>query len=215
MNFIIYQHPESDSIGIVSRAEWNQGDLVMQGCENLKETFTMPEAIICAKMISGKNGLAFMIGNFITPDILNLVADFHRLFDHPILDEPAIPAKARAEMRYTLLKEELQEFRDALDKHDLVGIADAFADIQYVLAGAVLEFGMGDYFSRLFLEVQRSNMSKACATEHEADLTIEHYSSAYDCYKKKRGDQWFVYRLSDNKTLKSIGYSPADIKGIL
>lgn len=156
-----------------------------------------------------------MKNNFNTPDVLNLVAAFHELFNHPILDEPTIPAKDRAELRYELLREELQEFRDALDKGDLVGIADAFADIQYVLSGAILEFGMGERFLHIFHEVQRSNMSKTCATEEEADLTIEHYSNAYDCYKKQVNGKWLVYRLSDHKTLKSIAYSPADIKSQL
>ena len=54
--------------------------------------------------------------------------------------------------------------------HPPMKVADALADLQYVLAGAVLEFGMGDRFASIFNEVQRSNMSKACTTVEEVWL---------------------------------------------
>lgn len=214
MSYIIYHHPESDSIGFCTRNEWNDHSSY-EHCYAIGETDTPDEATRIAKEEAERLGLSFTPPQyFITPDVLNLVAEFHRLFNHPILDEPQIP-KDRAELRYELLREELQELREAIDKGDLIGVADAFADLQYVLGGAILEFGMGERFLHIFHEVQRSNMSKACATEHEADLTIEHYSKAYDCYKKERNGRWFVYRLSDNKSLKSVGYSPADIRSML
>ena len=60
-------------------------------------------------------------------------------------------------------EEEVAELAAAIKQNDIVEIADALADIQYVLAGAVHEFGLGSSFANLFDEVQRSNMSKACA----------------------------------------------------
>lgn len=71
---------------------------------------------------------------------LEQVAEFHRLFQHPILDTPQIPDKKRCELRKALIKEEAQEFFDAVDKGDIVEVADALCDLQYVLSGAVLEF---------------------------------------------------------------------------
>ncbi len=47
------------------------------------------------------------------------------------------------------------------------------AIMQYVLSGAVLEFGLGNKFVELFNEVQRSNMSKACDNEEQAKETVE------------------------------------------
>mgnify|MGYP000244358821 FL=1 len=100
-------------------------------------------------------------------DSLNQVAEFHRTFNAPILDTPQIPSEQRCQLRVSLLQEELDELAQALKDKDLVEVADALCDIQYVLSGAVLEFGLGDKFVELFKEVQRSNMSKACSTEEE------------------------------------------------
>ena len=150
-------------------------------------------------------------------DSLNQVADFHRTFQHPIKKIPEIPSKIRCDLRVALIQEELDELKKAIEKRDLVEIADALCDIQYVLSGAVLEFGLGEKFKELFDEVQRSNMSKLCKTEEEAKLTVKHYQENKDtkCYYKKVGEKYMIYRESDNKTLKSINYSPADLSLIL
>lgn len=150
-------------------------------------------------------------------DPLNQVADFHRTFQHPILPDPKIPGKERCELRVSLIAEELDELREAIKNNDLVEVADALCDIQYVLSGAVLEFGLGEKFKTLFEEVQRSNMSKACDNEGEAKATAEFYKTEKDteAYYEVRDGKWLVYRKGDNKTLKSINYSPADLKSIL
>jgi len=150
-------------------------------------------------------------------DALNQVAEFHKTFHHPIEAEPIIPAEERCKLRVSLLREELQELEDAIADGDLVEIADALCDIQYVLSGAVLEFGMGKQFRALFDEVQRSNMSKTCASKEEAEATAEYYRTkrATECYIKPSGKHWLVYREGDHKTLKSINYSPADLKKML
>jgi hypothetical protein len=151
------------------------------------------------------------------PDALNLVADFHRTFKHPVLSSPAIPEEERCKLRVALLNEELKELEVAILEKDIVGVADALCDLQYVLSGAILEFGLGEKFKALFEEVQRSNMSKACTSEDEARRTVEYYKSkdGTDCYYKQEGDKWLVYRNADNKTIKSIGYSPASLERIL
>jgi predicted HAD superfamily Cof-like phosphohydrolase len=147
------------------------------------------------------------------PDALNLVAEFHRTFKHPILPDPQIPSEERCKLRVALIAEELKELEVAILEKDIVEVADALCDIQYVLAGAILEFGLGEKFSKLFEEVQRSNMSKACMSEQEARDTVDHYKKkdGTECYYVKAGDNWLVYRKSDNKTIKSIGYSPANL----
>lgn len=152
-----------------------------------------------------------------TPSALENVADFHRTFKHPIEQAPLIPAKERCELRVSLIAEELQELKDAIGDKDIVEVADALCDIQYVLSGAILEFGLGDKFKELFEEVQRSNMSKACKSMEEAEATQRFYkeNKGFDSYVKQDGDQFLVYRQGDNKTLKSINYSPADLKSIL
>jgi predicted HAD superfamily Cof-like phosphohydrolase len=149
-------------------------------------------------------------------DCLNQVAEFHRTFQHPILETPQIPSKARCDLRISLITEELKELQEAIEKNDIVEVADALCDIQYVLSGAILEFGLGEKFRQLFDEVQRSNMSKACHTLEEAQATIEHYAiKGTDAYYKVIEGKYLVYRREDDKTLKNINYSPADLKGLV
>ncbi len=150
-------------------------------------------------------------------DVLNQVAEFHRTFHHPIEPNPIIPAEERCRLRVALLAEELKEFQEAIEKGDIVEVADALCDMQYVLSGAVLEFGLGEKFKALFDEVQRSNMSKTCHSLEEAEATVRHYETTkgFECYIRQEGDVWLVYRVGDHKTLKSVNYSPADLKSIL
>lgn len=151
------------------------------------------------------------------PDALNLVAEFHKTFKHPVVSSPSIPSDDRCKLRVALIAEELKELEAAIAQKDIVEIADALADIQYVLSGAILEFGLGEKFNALFEEVQRSNMSKACKSEDEAKATVEHYrkKDGTECMYKEEGGKWLVYRKSDNKTIKSINYSPANLQGVL
>lgn len=150
-------------------------------------------------------------------DPLNQVADFHRTFKHPILDSPQMPAKERCDLRVSLIAEEFDELKGAIANNDMVEVADALCDIQYVLSGAVLEFGLGEKFADLFDEVQRSNMSKACNFEKEAEATVQHYKDkdGTEAYFKEENGKFLVYRKKDNKTLKSVNYSPANLREIL
>jgi predicted HAD superfamily Cof-like phosphohydrolase len=145
------------------------------------------------------------------------VSEFHKTFEAPILDNPQIPSEDRCQLRISLLQEELDELKQAIEDKDMVEIADALSDIQYVLSGAILEFGLGERFNDLFNEVQRSNMSKACSSIQEAIETISHYKKkdGTESMYKQVGDKWIVYRMSDNKILKSVNYSPANLKKII
>lgn len=151
------------------------------------------------------------------PEALNSVAEFHRTFKHPIESEPVIPSEERCRLRVNLIAEELKELEHAINDHDLVEIADALCDIQYVLSGAVLEFGLGEKFKELFDEVQRSNMSKSCKTREEAEETVRFYQKrdGTECYITEVDGHFLVYRKSDDKTMKSVNYSPADLQKIL
>lgn len=150
------------------------------------------------------------------PKSLTSVAIFHETFKHPVLPTPTIPSQTRCALRVSLLAEELKELEEAIENNDLVEIADALCDLQYVLSGAILEFGLGEKFKTLFDEVQRSNMSKACETEEEAKATVKHYEAkGTPCFFEKEGDLFLVFREGDRKTLKSVNYSPADLEGIL
>ena len=134
------------------------------------------------------------------PACLHDVAAFHRLFGAPVVDEPALPDAKRCALRVNLLQEELDEFKAALEAGDVVEAADALADIQYVLAGAVHELGMGSRFKALFDEVHRSNMSKACASREEAEATVAHYAEKGQPAEIEEVDgKFLVKRTADNK----------------
>lgn len=151
-----------------------------------------------------------------SPKALEDVAEFHRTFHLPVLDTPQIPDADRCRLRVNLLREELKELEEAIANNDLVEAADAFADIQYVLSGAILEFGLGEQFRGLFEEVHRSNMSKTCATREEAEATVLHYrEKGQEGIIEASGDVFLVYRTDDRKVLKNVHYSPADLAGML
>ncbi len=146
------------------------------------------------------------------PQALNDVMKFHEMFDHFIGESPLIPSAEICELRINILQEELNEFKQAIADKNLVEVADALVDLQYVLSGAVISFGLQDIFAELFDEVQISNMSKACATQEEANETAMYYKTNRDTesYTVERDGKYFVHRVSDHKTLKSINYHPAD-----
>ena len=142
---------------------------------------------------------------------LDQVEEFHNLFEVPVLNTPQIPDQKRCELRISLISEELQELKDAIASNDLVEVADALCDLQYVLSGTVLEFGMKEKFSEMFAEVHRSNLSKACETLEIAELTAQKYEQNYSVSYGQVKDKYLVYRTDDEKVLKSVKYSPADL----
>lgn len=145
---------------------------------------------------------------------LTEVSEFHTMFDHPIKQLPGIPDIQRVRLRYSLMFEELEEFKQACEDGDIVAVADALADLQYVLTGTVLEFGLGHVFAELNSEVHRSNMSKACRTMEEAEATQKSYPHDHTIIRKK-GELFLVYRSEDMKTLKNVNYSPANLHPIV
>ncbi len=115
---------------------------------------------------------------------------------------------------YDFILEELEEYKEAYEKDDIVGIADAFGDIMYVLSAGILVYGLKDKFEDIFQEIQASNMSKSCSTEEEAIETVKVRSQekGYDCHYEKVDDKWIVYRSSDRKAQKSINYFSPNLK---
>lgn len=127
-----------------------------------------------------------------------------------------LPSKEIMELRVELLEEEVRELKAAFKVMDLVEVYDAFQDIQYVLDGAINACGMQSINDAGFQEVHRSNMSKFCESVEEAEETVKSYAEKnIEVDYKKVNDKYVVFRKSDNKTLKSINYSPADLKTLI
>ena len=90
------------------------------------------------------------------------VQDFHKKFGLTVNKQPTVISWRDIELRVRLIKEEMNEFRDASslysgDKH-LVEVADALGDLLYVVYGAAVSYGID--LEPVFNEIHRSNMSK-------------------------------------------------------
>ena len=83
---------------------------------------------------------------------------FMKTFGQEIKDKPSFPSEKITRLRYSLIKEELEELKEAINKNNLKEIADALTDILYVTYGAGHAYGID--LDKCFKEVQKSNMSK-------------------------------------------------------
>jgi predicted HAD superfamily Cof-like phosphohydrolase len=88
------------------------------------------------------------------------VATFQRAFGQNVETQPTLISKEKAKLRFELMKEENEEYLEAVQNNDLVEIYDALVDQYYILCGTILEHGMQNIIEKGFEEVQRSNMSK-------------------------------------------------------
>ena len=88
----------------------------------------------------------------------NSVKKFMEIFGQEVKTKAEFPSEKIIKLRYNLIKEELDEFEEALKDKDLKEVADALTDILYVTYGAGHAFGID--LDKCFDEVQRSNMSK-------------------------------------------------------
>ena len=86
------------------------------------------------------------------------VGTFMKTFGQEVKTSPSFSTDKIKNLRYSLIKEELDELKDAMDKNDIVEVADALTDILYVTYGAGHAFGIN--LDKCFNEVQNSNMSK-------------------------------------------------------
>lgn len=121
---------------------------------------------------------------------IEMVAEFHYLFDQKDAKNPTAGTIKQGELRYSLQAEENSEYLEAVRANDLVGIADALGDQLYILFGTVLKHGLQDKIEDVFKEIQRSNLSKLGA------------------------DGKPIYR-EDGKILKGPDYFKPNIKKIL
>ena len=86
------------------------------------------------------------------------VGTFMKTFGQEVKTEPSFSTDKINKLRIDLIKEELEELTDAMNKKDLLEVADALTDILYVTYGAGQAFGID--LDKCFDEVQNSNMSK-------------------------------------------------------
>ncbi len=167
---------------------------------------------------------------------LKSVQQFHEVFNHPVGEKPRTINSERGVLRLNLILEELGELAIALGLQieyktllseklnksyitmDISKIEqlDAYADLQYVLNGAILESGMQNIFDEAFALVHESNMTKVCITEEQAVSTVKWYTEqGIECYYELVDKYFIVYRTEDNKILKAVSYKPVNLKRLL
>ena len=88
----------------------------------------------------------------------NSVKKFMETFGQEVKIKSSFPSDKIVKLRYDLIKEELDEFENAIRERNLKEVADALTDILYVTYGAGHAFGID--LDKCFDEVQKSNMSK-------------------------------------------------------
>ena len=124
-------------------------------------------------------------------ETISHVRTFHDAFG---IVNSTVPTAAIGEdqlrLRHELMREENEEYLEAAQQGDLVEVADALGDMLYILCGTILKHGLEDKIEEVFLEIQRSNMSKLGA------------------------DGAPIYR-EDGKVLKSDRYFRPDIASVL
>ena len=143
------------------------------------------------------------------------VQEFNDTMNKPNNYEPTIGSKDEWMFVYNFILEELEEYKEACEKGDIVGILDALCDITYVsLGNGAMLHGLKGKVWEAYQEVQASNMSKSCETESEAKATVARRSEekGHPCHYEKVGDRYAVYRSSDRKVMKSINYFAPDLK---
>ena len=143
------------------------------------------------------------------------VEEFNSLMNKPNNYVPTIPSKSEWDFVYNFILEELEEYKQACESGDIVEILDALCDIAYVSIGnGAMLHGLKDKIWPAYMEVQASNLSKACSTQEEAQKTVETRSKEQGeaCHYEQVASKYVVYRSRDRKVMKSINYFKPDLK---
>ena len=143
------------------------------------------------------------------------VEEFNSLMNKPNNYVPQIPNnRAEWEFVYNFILEELEEYKHACETENIVEVLDALCDITYVsLGNGAMLHGLKNKVWPAYMEVQASNLSKACRTKEEAEKTVEIRSQEQGepCHYEQVGDKYVVYRSRDRKVMKSINYFRPDL----
>ncbi|MFK7001921.1 pyrophosphohydrolase domain-containing protein [Flavobacterium oreochromis] len=92
---------------------------------------------------------------------LESVRIFHQTFGLGVKEFPVADlGNDLNQLRFNLMKEENEEYLEAVKNNNLVEVADALGDMLYILCGTILEHGLQEKIEEVFEEIQKSNMSK-------------------------------------------------------
>ena len=91
---------------------------------------------------------------------LSLVKAFHKKFRAPAATIPTVIPEDRIQLRYNLMREEVEEYLAGAKKGDIQNVAKELADILYAVYGTIIEHGLQDKMEAIFEEVHKSHMTK-------------------------------------------------------
>jgi hypothetical protein len=137
------------------------------------------------------------------------VEEFNAIMGKPNSYTPVIPDEKEWMFVYNFILEELEEYKHACETGNIVEVLDALCDITYVsLGNGAMLHGLKDKVWPAYQEVQASNLSKACASEEDAQETVRVRSAEQKepCHYEKVGRYYIVYRTRDRKVMKNIKY---------
>ena len=86
--------------------------------------------------------------------------EFHKKFQVGVNKKPSLINLERYDLRYKLMKDEVEEYLEGVQKEDVPNIAKELADVLFSVYGTIIEHGLQDKMEEVFAEVCRSNMSK-------------------------------------------------------
>ena len=86
-------------------------------------------------------------------DKINKLEIFQKSFNSTFNEQPTVLAPKDFELRFKLMKEENEEYLEAVENNDLVEVLDALTDQLYILCGTILEHGMQNIIEKCFEEV--------------------------------------------------------------
>lgn len=92
--------------------------------------------------------------------LIHNVEEFHKAFNARVSTKPTMISVEEGLLRYELMKEELEEYKQAILDQDLVMVLDALTDMSYINCGNYVVHGLQEVAEEAFQEVQNSNMSK-------------------------------------------------------
>jgi len=151
------------------------------------------------------------------------VVEFMDLFGQPThqMPQPELLKENNKlrELRLSLIDEEVKELHEACENDDFIEVIDACGDIMYVVLGMCATYGIN--INAAFDIIHKSNMTKFCISEEEAQKTVawyKHNETRYDSPTYKLCDDgihWMVFNESTKKVLKSINYVPANFKSLM
>ena len=121
------------------------------------------------------------------------VEEFNNTFGKTNNYEPTIPDEKEWRFVYDFILEELQEYKEACERGDIVEVLDALCDIAYVSIGnGTMLHGLKNKIWPAYQEVQASNLSKACSSEEEAMETVR-------VRAKEQGEECYFEKLEDGR----------------